>query len=204
MVGPSTFIPLSGVSKRQTSASHCTPEAEIVAADLGVRTEGLPALTLWEVLLGRSVQCVLCEDNETCIRVLETGRNPTMRHIGRTHKVDVAFLHERFIDGDICIEATESENQSADIFTKSFVLKEKWTRARDMIATTESLGEAFKAVSRGQTCVGNKPTHVFGEVRTQSRRRSFVGGLRRSGSCRCPGGRPPGSLRGRPSRLETS
>ncbi len=82
-----------------SDAKHSTPEADIVAADLGVRTVGLPAITLWEVLLGRSAQCVLCEDNETCIRVLETGRNPTMRHIGRTHKVDVAFLDERFADG---------------------------------------------------------------------------------------------------------
>ena len=68
----------------------------------------------------------------------------------------------------LSIEVTESKNQSADIFTKSFVLKEKWTHARDMIATTESLGEAFKAVSRGQTCVGNNPAHVFGEVVSRS------------------------------------
>ena len=79
LVGPNTFLPLSAASKRQTAVSHSTPEAELVAADLGVRTEGLPALSIGEVLFERPVSLVMCEDNETCIRVVETGRNPTMR-----------------------------------------------------------------------------------------------------------------------------
>ena len=120
LVGPSTFIPLSAVSKRQTAASHSTPEAEIVAADLGIRTEGLPALCLWEVLLDRTVLCVLCEDNEAGIRILETGRNPTIRHLGRVHKVGIAFLHECYERGDVIMQYTPTDRQSADIFTKCF------------------------------------------------------------------------------------
>ena len=42
IVGPHTFIPLSALSKKQTCVSHSTPEAEIVAADLAVRQEGIP------------------------------------------------------------------------------------------------------------------------------------------------------------------
>jgi hypothetical protein len=45
--GPNTFVPLGAVSKRQTCVSHSTPEAEIVAADHGIRSEGLPALPIW-------------------------------------------------------------------------------------------------------------------------------------------------------------
>ena len=99
---------------------HSTPEAELVAADAGVRAEGLPAVTLWEILLGRTLDLVLCEDNQLAARVIETGRNRTMRHIGRTHKADLAFLHERFARGDIKIEITPALRQSADIFTKAF------------------------------------------------------------------------------------
>lgn len=95
LVGPHTFLPLSAVSTRQTAVPHSTPEAELLAADAGVRAEGLTAVTIWEILLGRPVSLILCEDNESAARVIETGRNPTMRHIGRTHKVDLAFLHER-------------------------------------------------------------------------------------------------------------
>ena len=72
VVGPSTFLPLSAVSNRQTATSHSTPEAELVAGDYGVRMEGLPALTLWEKLLGiPKVPLVLCEDNESCARIIE-------------------------------------------------------------------------------------------------------------------------------------
>jgi hypothetical protein len=45
--GPRTFVPLSAVSKRQSCVSHSTPEAEIVAADHCLRTEALPATSLW-------------------------------------------------------------------------------------------------------------------------------------------------------------
>ncbi len=110
LVGPFSFLPLSGISKRQTSTSHSTPEADIVAADLGVRTKGLPAMTLWETFLARPMQCVFCEDNEACTRVLEKGRHPSMIHVGRTNRVDIAFLHERYADGDFCIEKNDSEN----------------------------------------------------------------------------------------------
>ena len=38
--GPHTFFPLSACSKKQSCVSHSTPEAELVAANLAVRTEG--------------------------------------------------------------------------------------------------------------------------------------------------------------------
>ena len=92
--GPNTMMPLSAVSKRQTAVSHSTPEAELVAADHGLRCEGLPALSLWEVVLRRSVGLRFLEDNSAAIRVIETGKNPNMRHVGRTHDIDLMFLHE--------------------------------------------------------------------------------------------------------------
>ena len=38
--GPNSFFPLSAISEKQSCVSHSTPEAEIVAADLAIRTEG--------------------------------------------------------------------------------------------------------------------------------------------------------------------
>jgi hypothetical protein len=75
--GPHSFVPLSAVSKRQSCVSHSTPEAEIVAADHGVRTEALPAIPLWEVLLHRLPKFNFYEDNEATLRIFATG-NPTM------------------------------------------------------------------------------------------------------------------------------
>ena len=47
ILGLHTRFPLSGGSKRQGCVSHSTPEAEIVAADVTLRTMGLPALSIW-------------------------------------------------------------------------------------------------------------------------------------------------------------
>ena len=91
-------FPLSGCSKKQTAVSHSTPEAEIIACAFGLRTEGIPAMQLWDVLLGRLVDLQCLEDNQAMVRVVETGRNPTMRYIGRTHGVSIAWLQERFKD----------------------------------------------------------------------------------------------------------
>ena len=88
--------------------SHSTLEAEIVAADFALRTSGLPALQLWNIILERSAGLVFHEDSQAMIRVCQPGRNPTMRHLGRTHRVSVAWLHERFaeLDLDLSFEMT--------------------------------------------------------------------------------------------------
>ena len=61
--GPHTRFPLAGLSKRQGCVSHSTPEAEIVAADTAVRTIGLPAMDLWDILSPDKARLCLCEDN---------------------------------------------------------------------------------------------------------------------------------------------
>ena len=39
--GTTTYFPISAQSKKQTSVSHCTAESEMVAADAGLRMEGI-------------------------------------------------------------------------------------------------------------------------------------------------------------------
>ena len=115
--GEFSFIPLTALSKRQTCVSHSTPEAEIVAADLAVRTEGMPALTLWETLLEKPMVIKFREDNAAAIRVIQTGKNPTMRYMGRTHNVDLAWLHEQMTNKQFAMEYCDTARQAGDIFT---------------------------------------------------------------------------------------
>ena len=72
-----------------------------MAADFALRLCGLLALDLWHKLLSHKPGLVFHDDNQAMIRVVETGRNPTMRYISRTHGVSVAWLHERFGTKDL-------------------------------------------------------------------------------------------------------
>ena len=96
LTGPNSFFPLNAISKKQSCVSHSTPEAEIVAADLAIRTEGLPALQLWDMVLERPTKLVFQEDNQAIIQILKTQKNPTLRHLNRTHRVNVSWLCEVF------------------------------------------------------------------------------------------------------------
>jgi hypothetical protein len=89
-----TFVSLQGISKRQTSVSHSTPEAELVAADMAIRKEALPALQLWEKLAQKGMSVTLMEDNMSAITIMKSGRNPNMSHMSRTHRIHVGFMHE--------------------------------------------------------------------------------------------------------------
>ena len=63
------------------------------------------------------------------IRVCQTGRNPTMRHLGRTHRVSVTWLHERFAEPGLLLRYEMTHRQAADIYTKAFNEALKWTAA---------------------------------------------------------------------------
>ena len=131
--GPNTCFPITGVSRRQTCVSHSTPEAEIVSADLALRHCGLPSFALWWTLLPQKPKLVFHEDNQTMIRVIETGRNPTMRYLARTHRVSVAWLHETFSQQSITLMYEVSSRMCADIYTKAFTDATKWQAVCDLI-----------------------------------------------------------------------
>jgi hypothetical protein len=133
-----TFFPLTGISKKQSCVSHSTPEAEIVAADFAVRTVGLPGLDLWETLKGKPMSMVFKEDNESTMRIIETGKSNALRHIGRTHRVNIDFIHEQHANKQIQLEYCPSEMMCADIFTKPFCVACKWWHACLVIAHVQT------------------------------------------------------------------
>eukprot|EP00974_Lingulodinium_polyedra_P121123 11177903-Lingulodinium_polyedra.AAC.1 len=62
------------------------------------------------------------------MRCIETGRNPTMRYIHRTHRVSVAWLRERFDDemSQLEILYEQSNRMCADIYMKIGTDPVKW------------------------------------------------------------------------------
>ena len=163
LTGPNSFFPLTGISKKQSCVSHSTPEAELVAMDLGLRTVGLPALTLWETILGRhdsggqggeSLHLDVYQDNTATSRIAWTGKAPTLRHLPRTHAVCVAWLHENLKKPNIHLTDCHTLAQSADIFTKHFVDKHKWSHNLLLIGIVKPpLWSQLRQVSSDQTFV---------------------------------------------------
>ena len=127
------MFPLVAIRKRQSCVSVSTPEAELVAGSHGLVRELIPALDMCDKVLPAGYDAIFHEDNQAMIRVIETGRNPTMRYLHRTHRIAVATLHEiitgQVSDTTINCEYTASADMAADIFTKGFTDKTKWGHA---------------------------------------------------------------------------
>ena len=132
LVGPRTYVPITAVSKKQTSVSKSTPEAEIVALDHGVAKEGMPLAQLWQFAIGQgtgkpvTVNCM--EDNEAACRIIITGNNPNMRCMSRTQRIDTSWLNEVYNEQIFRFVACPSHYQGADILTKACVDKVTWGR----------------------------------------------------------------------------
>eukprot|EP00974_Lingulodinium_polyedra_P074690 7237371-Lingulodinium_polyedra.AAC.1 len=68
------------------------------------------------------------------IRVIKTGRNPTMIYLHRTRRISIAVLHEILnghgnLDKKVDIKYTPFCDMAAYTFTKGFTDKVKWHHA---------------------------------------------------------------------------
>ena len=171
--GQHTSFPISGMSKRQGCVSHSTPEAEIVAAGYALRCCGIPCLDLWQTLLPHKPGLLFHEDNQAMIRVVETGRNPTMRYLHRTHRVSVGWLHERFGADDLDLVYELTTRMAADIYTKAFVDAGKWEAAQWLINIVDPglllrrLREAEEAAKKDGLATTDPPPQSGGTNRKQ-------------------------------------
>ena len=131
--GDKSMFPLVAICKRQTCVSVSTPEAELVAGSHGLVRELVPALDMCDKILPDGYLAFFHEDNQAMIRVIETGRNPTMRYLHRTHRISIATLHEiitgQSTDTTVKCQYTKSSEMAADICTEGFTDKSKWAHA---------------------------------------------------------------------------
>ena len=51
--GSHTCVPRNWICNKQTSVSHGSTKAEIISLDAGLRVDGIPALTLWDLMIER-------------------------------------------------------------------------------------------------------------------------------------------------------
>ena len=70
----------------------------------------------------------LMEDNSAACRVVVTGRNPSMRHMSRTQRIDIACFNERYVETCYMFIECPSEHQAGDLMTKHFTDLKVWNR----------------------------------------------------------------------------
>ena len=70
---------------------------------------------------------LIFEDNEAVVHQIIKGRSPTMRHCGRTHRVNLDWLFERIKrDPGVKVRCCPTKKMIADIFTKGSFHKDAW------------------------------------------------------------------------------
>ena len=79
IVGPRSRAPIAHRSEKQTAVAHSSAEAELAAADRGLRAMGLPALDARGTILGitESSKAIAFQDNDACCRFCRCGGSPT-------------------------------------------------------------------------------------------------------------------------------
>ena len=83
------------------------------------RSSLLPLVILWESLLGRVVDSVMHEDNESTIRIIKAGYSQQLRHVQKTHRISISLLHDICVrDPTVSLVHIESEKQRGDLLTK--------------------------------------------------------------------------------------
>lgn len=58
--------------------------------------------------------------------IMESGESNNIRHLPRTHRAGLAWLHEQVVSGFLVLCSCDSNEMAADIFTKAFTSAEQW------------------------------------------------------------------------------
>ena len=97
-------------------------------------------------MLGRDdLELVIHEDNQATILVVKKGYSPKLRHISRTHKVNLGCISEQLAPSSgISIQYVDTNQQAAaDIFTKALP-PQKWDNALKLLGIRQSLPEVLE------------------------------------------------------------
>ena len=129
--GPTSHPHPRVLSKQKGAVSHSTAESEMVAADLGLRTEAFPLTTLFDAVLKSQIRCLLLEDYQATLRIITTGQHQALRHVLRTHRVNVHWVSQVCREQPIYLGACESHRMVGDMFTKFLGFLRNCMRSRN-------------------------------------------------------------------------
>ena len=111
-------FPVMWQSKKQTSVARSTPEAECIAMASALFGDVINLQTFLQGALRSPVPVKFYQDNQTVLKILETGYSAKLRHLPRVHKVNIASMSEIFEDPEYSAEYIRSNEQVANGLTK--------------------------------------------------------------------------------------
>ena len=126
------------------------------------------------------------EDNESTIAIIHSGKNPTMRHLGRTHDVSVTWLHESFMRHmkHMRVFNCHTDDQAADIFTKGIEDGTKWKSllkligyARERPPFTERVNEVLDSHRKRPSFDGHSAASFLPVLRQNSNCGYFIAAM---------------------------
>ena len=161
-----------------------------MAAEQGIRCEGLQALTFWEFVVdllseshksgaatGGDTQAkpnsmelnpysekfepakyfaytrprgptitdlIIAEDNQAVIKIIQKARSMALRHLPRTHRIDLQWLFEVCSNPRVQIRYVNTLQQIVDLITKALNKPETWSHLLDIAQIRGGLTSAEK------------------------------------------------------------
>ena len=114
-------------------------------------------------------QLYIFEDNEAVIKMCIKGRSPTMRHVSRTHRVDLDWLTERIkLDPGIMLKFVGTGEQMADLLTKSSFTTSKW----QSLLSLHQIGTRGESVPKGSPKGESAPIKEKKTLKDQKERKA--------------------------------
>ena len=82
--------------------------------------------------VGHTTVLIIAEDNEAVIKIIEEARSMALRHLPRTHRIDVHWLFEVCANPQIRMLYVNTKQQIADLMTKSLNNPQTWEHLLDI------------------------------------------------------------------------
>ena len=85
---------------------------------------------------------IIAEDNEAVIKIIKKARSMALRHLPRTHRIDVHWLYEVCSDPRVRMLYVNTKQQVADLMTKAINNPATWAHLLDIAQIRPGLESA--------------------------------------------------------------
>ena len=134
-----------------------------------------------EPISSSGFKLTVCEDNEATIKIVLKKRSQAMRHIRRTHRINLDWLYDLFDVDEISLRYVRTLQQIADILTKHFSNSTTWMSLLNLLGIHASCSDSSCQGGPGlhqskETSEPDKPKETSGS--NKSKKNPSQGGPR--------------------------